>query len=323
MEELELELEPEQPSSGASWTPSVVDNVIIQPTSTDDLELELESEVDAPAAGQALISSALVEVLPADFPLPLLARFIPNQALRTAVVEASHTALSVEVAGADGLTKADEAMGVLRACIKDVEAHFEDPTKVANDLHKRLTGLRAEWTRDGAEALKTVGQRVFTEAERLRAIDADDRRRAQAEEDRKAKDRAAQEAEQAAQQGAPAEVVQEMQEQAKAATAPPVARPSSVGGGLRNSSVTKSWKARIVGTPAEAEPNPSTTELTPAQRPQVMALLKAILEGRAPIAAIDLNWSYLNKRAGADKSAIGIPGIEAFQVGGVRGKGGR
>jgi hypothetical protein len=51
--------------------------------------------------------------------------------------------------------------------------------------------------------------------------------------------------------------------------------------------------------------------------------MKAILDGRAPLAAVEINWSYLNRRAKADKGTLAIPGVEAFEEGSVRAKGSR
>jgi len=48
--------------------------------------------------------------------------------------------------------------------------------------------------------------------------------------------------------------------------------------------------------------------------------MRAIAEGRVPLAAIEINWSYLNKRAGAEKTALAIPGIEAVDEGNARRK---
>ena len=63
--------------------------------------------------------------------------------------------------------------------------------------------------------------------------------------------------------------------------------------------------------------------MTPAQRMQVFELLKAILSGSAPLAAIELSWSYLDARAKADKGTLSIAGLEAFEEGGLRAKGSR
>jgi hypothetical protein len=92
---------------------------------------------------------------------------------------------------------------------------------------------------------------------------------------------------------------------------------------LRSSSVVKTWKARIAGTPPDEIPLPEMAHVTPAQRVEVLKLLAAIIAGTAPLTCIDLNISYLGQRAKADKSTLAIPGIEAFEDLGTRSKGTR
>lgn len=297
----------------------------------DELELAIELEPDValeikpdaviePSA--AIVSSALVEILPADFPLPLLVKFIPNPALRTAADDAAAYALALPVEGAEGIQSADVALTALRISLTAITAHFEEPTKIANDLHKRLTGIRGEWQTAGTEAVRVVGQRIFTEQRRLQAIADEARRQAQAAADQRAREDARRAAADAAKNQAPAPVVEEMKRQAETVTAPPVAAstPPPV---MRGSTTVTTWKARIAGTPASDEPNPPTEDLTPAQRVKVFELLKAIVDGKAPLAAIEINWSYLNKRAKADKGTLAIAGIEPYEEGGVRAKGSR
>lgn len=306
--EMELEIEPEP----AGELP-----IEIEP----ELPLELEDGTTPAPSGQALLSSALVEILPADFQLPLLARFVPNQALKTAVGETVRELLAVDVTAADGLARADQLQGALNGQLKAIDAHFEEPAAVAFELHRHITGLRADFKREGVEAQKTMARRVFDEVERRNALERERRRKEQEEADRRERERLAKEAQDAEAAQAPPEVVEELKQQAQTATAAPVTRPTSATSSLRNMTTTKTWCARIQGTPGTDDPNPTIDSLSPAQRLKVIELLKAIIDGKAPLAAIELNWSYLNKRAKADKSAIGIPGIEAFQQGGVRAKG--
>lgn len=284
-----------------------------------DVEPEAEPEPE-PAEPPAAV--ALMQVLPTDFPLPGLIRFVPDVRLRQAADQATVYALGVEVHGREGLERADVAVTALRTSLKEIEDHFAEPVDTANKLHKRLTGLRADWIERGTAAVKTVGSRIWAEKNRLDAIDREAARKQQEEEDRKAREIARQEAEAAQKAQAPAPVVEELQQRAKTATAPPV-QPAAPPQKLQGSSVVTTWKARIAGTPGSDDPNPDTEALTPAQRLEVFKLLKAILDGRAPIAAIALNYSYLNKRAKADKSTLQIPGIEAFEEGSVRAKGTR
>jgi hypothetical protein len=293
----------------------------------DDPEIELDME-EAPTApiaeapASAIVEpAALMQVLPADFPLPSLIRFVPDTRLKLALDTAAAYALSIDVAGqgAAALERADLARGALDAAVKDIDAHFEEPASIANRLHKSITGIRSEWKAPGEAARDTVGRRIHAERERLKAVAAEERRVAQAEADRQTREAARREAEAAARAQAPATVVRELQRQAETATAPPVAARTDVPK-LRHSASVVTWKARPIGTAADAEPNPAIQDLTPAQREQINTLLTAILSGAAPIAAIEINWSYLNGRAKADKSTLQIPGIEAFSDGGTRSK---
>jgi len=260
-----------------------------------------------------------MEVLPADFQLPALIKFVPNPALRIAADQAATYALSVAIDGAEGLQRADLALSALRTNLKAIEEHLEEPIGIANALHKRLTSVRAEWQAQGKTALQTVGSRVYLEQRRLEALAAEERRKAQAEADQAARAAARREAEAAAKAQAPAPVVEELKRQAETATAPPIATPAAVPS-MRGSTTVTSWKARLTGTPGDAKPNPTMDALSVPQRHRVLELLRAILDGKAPLTALDLNWSYLNKRAKADKNTLTIAGIEAFEEGSVRAK---
>jgi hypothetical protein len=306
------------------------DDVAIEPEADLDIEVEPELELAiepetgiAPATETAFAPLALVEILPADFKLPALIKFIPNPALRVAADAAATYALGIAVEGPEGLRRADLALGALRASVKAIDEHFEEPAQISNQLHKHITSTRAEWQTAGKAAVETVGRRVWAEQRRLDDLAAAQRRKDQEEADRQARETARLEAEAAEKAKAPAPVVEELQRQAKTATAPPVARSATAPPPLQNSSTVTTWKARIAGTPGSDEPNPETAELSPAQRLQVFELLKAILDGKAPLAAVEIAWPYLNKRAKADKSTLAIPGIEAFEEGGVRSKGSR
>lgn len=304
--------------------PNAGDELAIEP---DDLQLEIEPEIEpetglaAPVAA-AVAPLSLIEILPADFQLPLLTKFIPNPALRGDADKAATYALSMKVEGAEGLQRADLALAALRGSLKAIDDHFEEPTAIANALHKRLTSVRGEWKAQGAAAVTTVGQRIFTEQRRLESIAAEERRKAQAEADRVAREAARKEAEAAEKAQAPAAVVEELKRQVETTSAPPVSMPAAAPA-LRSSSTVTTWKARIIGTPGSDEANPEIEAISPAQRLKVFELLRAILDGKAPLAAVEINWPYLNKRSKADKSTLAIAGIEAYEEGSVRAKGSR
>jgi hypothetical protein len=301
----------------------------------DDLDLpleDLEIPLDAPASPEpraqspesaALAPLPLVEVLSADFPLPRLLKFCPDVRLRAALNQATRYALAVEVHGPEGLQRADVALAAVRASLKAIEAHFEDPKDLANKVHKRITSTIAEWCEDGEGAVKTIGRRIALEQTRLEQLAREARRKAQEEEDRKAREVARRLADEAAKQQAPAPVVEQMRKQAETATAPPVPQSAVAPAALRSSSVVKTWKARIAGTPADDDPLPAMADVSARQRVEVLKLLAAIIAAAAPLTCIDLNTSYLGQRAKADKSTLAIPGIEAFEDLGTRAKGAR
>lgn len=298
------------------------------PTLTPTLSMAPEDQAPAPTGVMEVrlepaAAAPLAELLPANFPLPALIHFVPNRAIRTALDEASAYALSIDVKGPEGLQRADLALTALNDAIKAADAHFEEPAAIANRLHKQITTVRGEWTADGKSAKNVVGQRVYAENDRLDREARRVVREAQEEANRLAREDAEREAERAAKSKAPAAVVEQLKEQAKTATAPPVPVPAIAPPAMKGTTVTTTWKARLVGTPADDEPNPKVADLSIAQQAQLKALLKAILDDKAPITAIEFNWSVLNGRAKADKSTLAIPGVEAFTEGGVRAKGTR
>jgi hypothetical protein len=139
------------------------------------------AEPDLPAA--ALAPVALMQVLPVDFPLPALIRFVPDVKLKAAAEQAAAYALSLDVRGEEGLHAADDALRVLLGSQKGITEHFEEPKEIANRLHNSLTSTLADWLAPGKAAIKAVGRKVYVETQRLKAIAHEERRKAQAEAD--------------------------------------------------------------------------------------------------------------------------------------------
>lgn len=304
--ETELEIEPE---------------LDIEPDAAPAEESEIEPEPE-PTTSAALVARPLIEVLPADFQLPLLTKFVADVRLKERADHAASYALSIDVTGAEGLQRADLALSTLRDSQKAITGHFEEPAAIANKLHKQITSIRGEWLEEPEKAYRAVGQRVHAERQRLERVAAEERRKAQAEADRQARDTARREAEQAEHAKAPASVVEQLKREAETATAPPVATPAPVPT-MRGVSTVTTWKARLAGAAADVDPNPKVSDLTISQRQKLFELLQAILAGKAPLTAVEINWSVLNARAKADKSTLAIPGIEAYTEGGVRARGRR
>lgn len=291
------------------------------------LDIEPEPELDVAlvpvvVGGEPESAMALLSSLPPDFPIQALLTFLPDVRLKQRVEAAATAALAVSVVVEGGLVLADEALVPVRDGLKEIASKFKDPVDLANQLHKRLTGLRADFTAVGEGAVKTVGQRIYAETQRLQRIADDAKRVAQEVADKAVRDAAAKAAVDAEKRSAPAAVVEALKERAATAVAPPVPTPAPVPV-LANSAPTAKWRAKFVGTLPGSEPNPATKDLTGDQMASLMLLLRAIVDGRAPLALVDVNWSAANKKAGAEGTTMCVPGLEAFDEGGTRAKGRR
>lgn len=268
---------------------------------------------------------ALTEILPADFKLSTLLMFLPDVRLKQDLDALATGALAIAVSGEAGVRVADAALPALRDRVKDIQLRFDGtadvpgPTALAYALHKRLTGLRGEFVKAGEDAIKTVGQRIYVEQKRLDAVAAEERRATQEQADREARatlDAAAKEAER---QQAPAPLVEALKEQAKTAQAPPVAARTAPA--LKHTTLAAKWKTRLVGTPADSlNPQPKTTEMNAQQQEMCLRLIDGIRNGTVALAAIQIDWSYLDRRVGKEMMTLAIPGIEAYDEGGVRSK---
>lgn len=301
MEQSDLDIDPE------TLTPTIID------------EHATYEAFDAPHA------LALAEILPADFKLSTLLSFLPDVRLKQELDALAAGAMSIVVSGAVGVQTADAALPALRDGVKQIELRFDGtddapgPTALAYALHKRLTGLRADFVKDGKSAIETVGRRIYVEQKRLDAIAAEERRATQDAADRETRAALDKAAEEASRNQAPAPLVEALREQAKTATAPPVA--SRGAPPLRHTSTVAKWRTRFVGTPADSlNPQPKTTELTTQQQEMCLRVLDGIRNGTVPLAAIQIDWSYLDRRAVKEMTTLAIPGIEAYDEGGTRSK---
>jgi hypothetical protein len=266
---------------------------------------------------------ALVEILPADFPLPSLIKFTPDTRIRLAADEEAAKLLAMAVTD-------ETSMRVVEACVDrqrthktTIEALFEEPCSIANRLHKHLTGLRAEWLWQTVEAIEKGNSRILEQQRKLEREAAEKRRRDQEEADRVAREQARREAEAAEKAQAPPAVVEQLRFEAETATAPPV-QTSAPASSLRSSSVVPKWKTRCTSTDTASENlQPAVANMTPAELADVKKAMKGVLERRVPITVFEINWSVLDRRASADKKTFAIDGFVAEDLGGLRAKPGR
>jgi hypothetical protein len=287
-------------------------------------DIEPEPEPAPRTIEPAPAELSLMRVLPADFPLATLLTFLPDVKLKQRVEAAAAAALAIDVTAEGGLVRADEALVPVRAGLKEIDEGFRLPCDIANKLHKRLTGLRADFMGAGEDAVRSVGRAIYNEHVRLQHLADEAKRKAQEDADRQAREEAQRAADQAKKSAAPAAVVAVLEQRAAAATAPPVAT-TAPAPKLQHSSAVAKWRARLRGTLPGADPHPATKELTLPQQEALLELLKAIVEGKpgASLALIEVNWATADKRASADGTTMAIPGLEAFDEGGTRAKGRR
>jgi hypothetical protein len=280
-------------------------------------------DIQEPSETREVQSLGLMAVLPADFPLPSLIRFVPDPALKAQIDAAAEAALGIEVVGASGLRQADQAIASLRRAVGDVRQHFEEPASQAHALHVAITSCRGQWMQAGETAITVVGRRIAAETARLQAIADADRRKAQAEADAREREARRRHAEEAARQAAPEHIVQAMKAEAETATAPPVAPAASSPPPLASTTILQTWKARPAGTPADAEPNPEIGDLSPMQAGEIRKLMRAAADGLESLACFSIDWGYINRRAKAEGKAFRMVGVEAFQDSSTRAKPGR
>jgi hypothetical protein len=268
----------------------------------------------------------VAELLPADSPLPLLLKFVPNGALRaTADAEAS-ALLALQITDDASCRAMDVGLTRARAHKTAIEQHFQEPTDAAFKLHRSLTSKRGEFLEQIERAIKVGGDRIWQFNKQKEREAAEQRRRDQEEADRLARETAQREVEEARAAGIKDSLLEQLEEQAKTATAPPVnttvQTPRET---LRGTTVVDTWKVRLEGTPASAlvlQPE-KTAEMSAEERTSVLKLLKAILEGKAPISLIRVDWTTANQRVKAEKGTLAIPGLVPYEAGGTRGKSSR
>lgn len=296
----------------------------------DDNGIDEQSMPTLPAAVVAVHLEPepmpLMQILPADFRLPVLTKFVPDPAIKARLDKALSYAASIEIVGKgrDGIQTADVALSELNAAIAVAEKHFEDPASIAFELHRHVTTTRASWVNQCKDAVKRLGQAIWRETNRLNDEAAAERRRRQDEANRIAREEADREAAKAAANNAPAPVVEKLQERAKTAVAPPVAPPAAAPP-LTDNSVVTTYKARLASTPEDAEElAPALTALTPAEQADVLKLFKAIVDGRTDLLAlVSVNYAAINKLAVAQEATFNVPGFVAFKTGGTRKKAAR
>jgi hypothetical protein len=295
------------------------------PDSSDDVDPAAfgAGGAEAPAVDDVAFALAslpppagIAQILPADFQLPRLIRFVPDLAVKARLDAAVDHLEKVSVSGLAGLEAADQSMAAVRDCLKATDEVFREAAADADQVHKSITGERARWKSRGLELLEKRGTQVARERKRIDEEEATANRKEQEDANRLERERLAAEAEKQASLGAPAAVVEVMKAQAATAQAAPVSRPvrSSAAAAMSHSTAVEEWKARLQGTLAEADDQqPELKDLTPAQVTSLRAFLLHAATTGQDLGLIAIDWPAAKNRAKADGKTMNVPGFESYK----------
>lgn len=285
----------------------------VDPTMLDEsneLALTQTTEIDQLAA---LLADRLSSSLGVG-DLARLLQFVPPIELKYKADAIAVEAAALQVVGREGVEAADVLLAKLGDVLDEIDDGFQEPTALAYDLHKRMTGLRADFKKAALAIRDTLASRLKAENRRLDEVSALALRAAQDAADKAARADVKQQVKDAAASGAPKEVLTELRQLAKTATAFPVASPVTPPTRTGTTDVEK-WKARFVGT--VGDPNPEMNVLSDAQQAQVCELMHACADRKqgTKLVYFTINWSAINKDAHAAKSTFRCPTLEAFDEG--------
>jgi hypothetical protein len=305
----------------AELLPPPPDEDDLLPPPEDEPIEALRLHLETPEPTTLTVTSTQLEVLPASFELPPAIRFVPNPELQQRAIDLAQSLVVLQITDEASCHEMDRRLTVARAHDAAIDQHFAEPVEYFFSRHRALTTQRAQFHGLLPEAIKEGGRRIFRFNQEQERKAADERRVRQEEADRQAREQAQREADEARKAQAPAAVVEQLEEQAKTVTAPPVSSTTTPRETLKGSAVTTTRKARPKGTEgAAADQQPGMAMLTPGQRLHVLEAMKAVIDGRAPLLVFEINYSYLDSRAKSDKLTFNLPGFELYEVGGLRGK---
>lgn len=206
--------------------------------------------------------------------------------LQTKALTVAEQAKALRVADAAGFAKAGDTLKVIKGMAAEIVDFFAPLKKKAHEAHKALTAAETKQLAPLAEAERTLKAAMVTyQAEEDRKRRAEELR-LQEEARRRAEDDALLEAIALEESGE--------KEAAEAIIAAPVVAPVVM---LRPA-------ARVEGV--------TFRETWRAEVTDALTLVRAVAEGKAPLACITVNTSFLDGQARALKGAFAIPGARAI-----------
>lgn len=246
--------------------------------------------------------------------LVMLLQFVPPIELKHKADALAADAAALVVTGTEGVEAADVLVAKIGDVLDEIDAGFQKPTSLANQLHKRMTGLRTEFRKAADEQLKPLVTRLRAENQRLQDVSAAALKAAQDAADKLARKEAKQVVQEAIDAGQPKEVVRELREIAKTTTAPPVTSPVLTPRRTGTTDVDK-WKAKFLGT--VGDPNPEMDALDPNQQLLVRDLMRQTADGvhGTKLVYFKIDWANINRDAHAQKTTFRCPTLTAFNEG--------
>lgn len=291
-------------------------------------ELDLEIEPAQEPAIQPAALDRLSHAVGESFPLRTLLQFLPDVALKARLNAKAARLLEIDLAG-DGLQQAEALRAEMLSDVDNVLAMFDGskaapgPTALAHQLHKRLCDLRADFVAAATSASAVVGPKIVKETRERETAALAEAKAAQDRADEAAREDARLALAEVRGSGGDAAVEAVLEREAATGSAPPVHVPASRP--MARSTVAEKWRVRLKGSGLEGDAAQPTdlTRVSGSDVKMLLDLFKLVGEGQVPLSYVLMNWSALNKRAGADKAAFAIPCLEAYDEGSLRRKGGR
>jgi len=203
------------------------------------------------------------------------------------------TAEVIVIKTTDDYLQAGEFLKTIKAAQGQVEEFFDDDIKKAHELHKSLTTKKKIFMDPLIEAERFVKQaRIAYDAkqEELRRKEQEKLDAEAREKERKAKEKLDREAQKALEKGDTAKAEELLEKKEQIVVQAPVAaqRTQEVAG----ISKRKVWKAQVT---------------------DLFSVVKAVAEGRLPLAILEVSQSNLNKHAALIKDSQKIEGVRFYE----------
>ena len=212
----------------------------------------------------------------------------PGQKEAQRALTVKEQATELKITDAPSYEKAKELLLTIKDLRKEIESTFRPIIEKAHAAHKEAIGQQRKVETPLVEAeniIKPLISKFLAEEERKRKAEEDRLRKiAEAE----AEDRRLAEALQAEADGNSEEAAAILDEEPAYIPPPIVPRTVSTGGGI---AMRENWLCRVEN---------------------LMALVKAVAEGKAPLAAVNANVVFLGQQARSLRSEMQYPGVVVY-----------